>query len=79
MSARAFALPSFALAGSSSRAARATARRAAVAEAPRRGGAATTWTSVDSDYFGAGFDKYAFDCSSLRSGVTLSGSIRTIR
>ncbi len=30
-------------------------------------------------YRGAGFDRYSFDCASLLSGVTLSGSIRIIR
>jgi len=30
-------------------------------------------------YRGAGFDKYSFDCAPLLSGVTLSGSMRTIR
>ena len=30
-------------------------------------------------YFGAGFDRYSFDCASLFRGVTLSGSMRTIR
>jgi len=28
---------------------------------------------------GAGFDRYAFDAASSLSGVTLSGSMRTIR